>query len=77
MASTSIYSTSIYLHVRARRLQGGRRQQAGLAYGNTDEFGFKAVENRVSIHDLHATILHLLGVDHEKLTFRYAGRISG
>jgi arylsulfatase A-like enzyme len=51
---------------------GGSRP--GLAYGNTDEFGFKAVENRVSIHDLHATILHLLGVDHEKLTFRYAGR---
>ena len=41
---------------------------------STDEFGFKAVENRVSIHDLHATILHLLGVDHEKLTYRYAGR---
>jgi hypothetical protein len=46
----------------------------GLAYGSTDEFGFKAVENRVSIHDLHATILYLLGIDHEKLTFRYAGR---
>jgi uncharacterized protein (DUF1501 family) len=46
----------------------------GLAYGNTDEFGFKAVENRVSIHDLHATILNQLGVDHEKLTYRYAGR---
>ncbi len=51
---------------------GGARR--GLAYGNTDEFGFRAVENRVSIHDLHATILHLLGIDHEKLTFRYAGR---
>ena len=46
----------------------------GLAYGNTDEFGFKAVENPVSMHDLHATILHLLGLNHEKLTYRYAGR---
>ena len=52
----------------------GGGAKPGLAYGATDEFGFKAVENRVSIHDLHATILHLLGVDHEKLTFRYAGR---
>jgi hypothetical protein len=46
----------------------------GIVYGATDEFGFKAVENRVSIHDLHATILHQLGIDHEKLTYRYAGR---
>jgi hypothetical protein len=51
---------------------GGIR--GGLAYGATDEFGFKAIENRVSIHDLHATILHQLGVDHTKLTYRYAGR---
>jgi uncharacterized protein (DUF1501 family) len=48
--------------------------KGGLTYGATDDFGFKAVENRVSIHDLHATILHQLGVDHEKLTYRYAGR---
>ncbi|MFN0121613.1 MAG: DUF1501 domain-containing protein [Blastocatellia bacterium] len=48
--------------------------KSGIAYGNTDEFGFKAVENQVSIHDLHATVLHLLGLDHEKLTYRYAGR---
>jgi len=48
--------------------------KGGLAYGATDEFGFKAVENRVSIHDLHATILHQLGIDHTKLTYRYAGR---
>jgi uncharacterized protein (DUF1501 family) len=48
--------------------------KGGLAYGATDEFGFKAVENIVEVHDLHATILHLLGFDHEKLTFRYAGR---
>lgn len=48
--------------------------KGGLAYGATDEFGFKAVENRVSIHDLHATVLNQLGVDHTKLTYRYAGR---
>jgi hypothetical protein len=48
--------------------------KGGLAYGATDEFGFKAVENRVSIHDLHATMLYALGIDHTKLTHRYAGR---
>ncbi|MEX2172998.1 MAG: DUF1501 domain-containing protein [Pirellulaceae bacterium] len=46
----------------------------GLAYGSTDELGIDAVENRVHVHDLHATILHLLGLDHERLTFRYSGR---
>ncbi len=51
---------------------GGVR--GGYVHGATDEFGFKAVENRVHIHDLHATILHLLGFDHEKFTYRYAGR---
>jgi hypothetical protein len=51
---------------------GGVR--GGLAYGATDDFGFRAVENRISVHDLHATILHLLGLDHEKLTYRYSGR---
>lgn len=48
--------------------------KGGVAYGATDDFGFKAVENRVSIHDLHATILHQLGIDHTRLTYRYAGR---
>ena len=48
--------------------------KAGTIYGATDEFGFKAVEDRVSIHDLHATMLHQLGFDHERLTYRYAGR---
>jgi len=43
-------------------------------YGATDEFGFKAEEKRAHVHDLHATILHLLGFDHEKFTYRYAGR---
>ena len=48
--------------------------KGGHVHGATDEFGFKAVENTVHVHDLHATILHLLGFDHEKLTYRYAGR---
>ena len=48
--------------------------KGGVAYGGTDEFGFKAVENKVHVHDLHATILHLLGFDHERFTYRYAGR---
>jgi len=48
--------------------------KGGLAYGATDEFGFKAVEKRVHPHDLHATMLHLMGLDHEKLTYRYSGR---
>lgn len=48
--------------------------KAGLSFGNTDELGYEAVENPVHIHDLHATILHLMGLDHERLTYRYAGR---
>jgi hypothetical protein len=48
--------------------------KAGTVFGATDEFGYKAVENPVHVHDLHATMLHLLGMDHEKLTFRYSGR---
>ena len=51
---------------------GGVR--GGTAYGATDEFGFRAVHDKVHIHDLHATILHLLGLDHERLTYHYAGR---
>jgi len=52
----------------------GGGAKGGTAYGATDEFGFKAVEGRTHVHDLHATILHLLGFDHEKFTYRYAGR---
>jgi uncharacterized protein (DUF1501 family) len=48
--------------------------KGGLAYGKTDEFGAQVVENPVHVHDFHATILHLLGFDHERLTFRHAGR---
>ncbi len=48
--------------------------KGGMAYGKTDEFGFKAVEDVVHVHDLHATLMHCLGFDHKKLTYRYAGR---
>jgi hypothetical protein len=48
--------------------------KGGLTYGATDEFGFAAVENRVHVHDLHATMLHLMGLNHEKLTYRHGGR---
>jgi hypothetical protein len=51
---------------------GGVR--GGHVHGGTDEFGFQAVEDKVHVHDLHATVLHLLGFDHERLTYRYAGR---
>ena len=46
----------------------------GIAFGRTDDYGFEAVEDKVHMHDLHATVLHLLGLDHERLTYRYAGR---
>jgi arylsulfatase A-like enzyme len=48
--------------------------KGGTTYGSTDDFGFKVAENPVHIHDLHATILHLLGINHEKLTYSYSGR---
>jgi uncharacterized protein (DUF1501 family) len=48
--------------------------KGGLVLGNTDEFGYAAVENKVHVHDIHATILHLLGLDHEKLTYFHGGR---
>ena len=48
--------------------------KGGMVHGATDEFGFAAVENRMHVHDLHATILHLMGIDHERLTYRYSGR---
>jgi uncharacterized protein (DUF1501 family) len=55
-------------------LLAGGGIKGGLMYGASDDVGMHAVENRVHIHDLHATILYLLGIDHEKLTFRYSGR---
>lgn len=48
--------------------------KSGIAWGNTDDYGYYAVQDRVHIHDLHATMLHLLGMDHTRLTYRYAGR---
>jgi hypothetical protein len=48
--------------------------KGGMAFGETDELGFAAVKDKVHVHDLHATMLHLLGLDHEKLTYRYSGR---
>jgi len=48
--------------------------KGGMVYGATDDFGFKAIDKPVHVHDLHATILHLLGIDHTKLTYRYSGR---
>ena len=51
---------------------GGVR--GGMSFGATDEFGLSAIEDRVHVHDLHATILHLMGIDHERLTYRHSGR---
>jgi len=48
--------------------------KAGFSYGETDDIGYSVVENGVHVHDLHATILHLLGIDHEQLTYRFQGR---
>jgi hypothetical protein len=56
------------------RWMAGAGVKGGLSYGETDEYGYEAVDKKVPIHDLHATILAFLGLDHEKLTFRYAGR---
>lgn len=55
-------------------LLAGGGVKGGMAYGATDEFGFKAEVDRVHVNDLHATILHLLGIDHTRLTYRYSGR---
>jgi hypothetical protein len=52
----------------------GAGVKGGYAYGATDEYGYYAAANKMHVHDLHATILHLLGLDHERLTYRYAGR---
>lgn len=52
----------------------GGGTKGGIAYGSTDEIGATVAENRVHVHDFHATILHLLGIDHERLTFRHGGR---
>ena len=61
-------------HLAFSVLLAGGGFKGGLAYGQSDDFGFRAIENKVHVHDLHATILHQLGIDHEKLTYRYSGR---
>jgi hypothetical protein len=48
--------------------------KGGTIYGATDDYGYAAVENTVTLHDLHATMLHLLGMDHKRLTYRFSGR---
>ena len=48
--------------------------KGGTVYGATDEFGYKAIQDKVEIHDLHATMLHLLGLDHKRVTYRFSGR---
>ena len=61
-------------HTAFSTLLAGGGLKGGMTYGTSDEFGMNVAENPVHVHDLHATILHLLGLDHEKLTYRYAGR---
>jgi uncharacterized protein (DUF1501 family) len=61
-------------------LLAGGGIKPGISYGATDELGYAAVEDPVSVHDFHATLLHLLGIDHERLTVRYQGldaRLTG
>ena len=55
-------------------LLAGGGVRGGMTYGATDDFGFRAVEKRTHVHDLHATALHLLGLDHKRLTYRYSSR---
>jgi uncharacterized protein (DUF1501 family) len=62
----SPYGFSIWL--------AGGGVQGGQIYGATDEYGFHATQNKVEIHDLHATVLYLLGIDHTRLTYRFGGR---
>ena len=61
-------------HTAFSMLLAGGGVKGGLTYGGTDEFGMHAVDKPVHVHDLHATLLHLMGLNHEKLTYRYAGR---
>jgi uncharacterized protein (DUF1501 family) len=61
-------------HTAFSTLLAGGGVKGGMVYGASDELGMRAVEHPVHVHDLHATVLHLLGLDHERLTYRYAGR---
>ena len=73
-ASVKFQNGRDHNHYGFTMLLAGGGVKGGLTYGSTDDFGFKAVENPVHVHDLHATALHLLGLDHKKLTYRYSGR---
>jgi len=53
---------------------GGGGMEGGIRWGATDDYGYYAVEDKMHLHDLHATMLHLLGLDHKRLTYKYAGR---
>ena len=57
-----------------QHLDGGRRREAGTVYGQTCDYGYNVVENGVHVHDFHATMLHCLGIDHERLTYKFQGR---
>ena len=62
-------------HIKAFSMwMAGAGIKPGITYGGTDELGYSAVDNVVHVHDFHATMLHLLGIDHEKFTYRYQGR---
>jgi hypothetical protein len=61
-------------HTAFTTVLAGGGVKGGFTYGASDEVGMHAVENRVHVHDLHATVLHLMGIDHERLTYRYSGR---
>lgn len=80
MSSCGCIQPSAYEHGRDLHVAGfsvwlaGRGIRDGTMFGATDELGIDAVENVVTVHYLHATILHLLGLDHEQLTYRYGGR---
>jgi len=52
----------------------GGGSKGGISYGETDEYGFNVAKDPVHVHDLNATVLHLMGIDHERLTFKYQGR---
>ena len=61
-------------HTAFSMLLAGGGVKGGTVYGKTDDFGLQVVENPMHVHDFHATLLYLLGIDHERLTYRYAGR---
>ena len=73
ISAITLVFTALELYLRPFNLAGGG-VRGGYDQGSTDDFGFKAEDKPMQVHDLHATILHLPGIDHERLTFRHAGR---